>query len=55
MIHFDYKLLHERRLAKEVNAELSFGKIELTYSNNALASLSDMLITAKEFPSFRDY
>ena len=51
----DYKLIHESRLAKEVGAELSFGRVELTYSNNALASLGDMLITAKEFPSFRDF
>jgi len=28
--------------------------VELTYSNNALASLSDVLIGLKELPSFRD-
>ena len=53
--HVDYKLIHERRLAREVSAELTLGKLEVTYSNNALTSLSDMLITAKEFPSFRDF
>ena len=40
----EYKLVHERRLAKEVCAELTLGRVELTYSNNSLASLSELLI-----------
>ena len=51
----EYKLVHERRMAREVCAELGFGRVEVTYSNNSLASLSDLLIQAKQLPSFRDY
>ena len=42
-------------MAREVCAELGFGRVEGTYSNNSLTSLSDLLIQAKELPSFRDY
>ena len=52
--HLDYKLIHEKRLAKEVSAELDLGRIEITYSNNAVASLSETLIDLKQLPSFRD-
>ena len=55
MASFEYKLEHERKLAKEVSGELGLGRVEITYSNNSLASLSDLLIQAKELPSFRDY
>ena len=40
----EYKLVHEGRLAKEVCADVGLGRVELTYSNNSLASLSDLLI-----------
>ena len=53
-MHLDYRLLHEKRLSKEIFGEVSFGRVELTYSNNALASISDVLIRLKDLPSFRD-
>lgn len=34
-------------MAREVDAELGCGRIEATYSNNALASLSELLLVAK--------
>ena len=53
-MNLDYRLLHEKRLAKEIVGEVVFGRVELTYSHNALASLSDVLIRLKDLPSFRD-
>ena len=49
-----YKLVHDRRLAKEVHSHLTFGKLLVTYSNNALSTISDTLIGFKSLPSFRD-
>ena len=40
----EYRLVHEGRLAKEVCADAALGRVEVTYSNNSLASLSDLLI-----------
>ena len=34
---------------------LDFGRLELTYSNNALASISELLVACKSLQSFRDY
>ena len=46
--------MHERRLAKEVGAELNFGSVQLTYSNNALFNVSELLAEGKSLPYFRD-
>ena len=54
ILSFEYKLVHESRLTKEVSGSLNFGKVELTYSNNSLASISELLITCKQLPAFRD-
>lgn len=43
-----YKLIHERRIAKEVNADLDFGKLQITYSNKALASVTEFLVGIKD-------
>ena len=49
-----YKLIHERRIAKEVSAELDFGRLQVTYSNKALASVTEFVVGIKDQPSFRD-
>ena len=46
--------MHEKRLAKEILLDVKFGRVELTYSNNALASISDFLIGLKSLHHFRD-
>ena len=53
-MNFDYKLIHEKKLAQDVTLALDFGRLELTYSNNALTSLSDTLVAFKNLQSFRD-
>ena len=50
----DYKLIHENALAKEISGEFTFGRVEVTYSHNALISACDMLIAMKELPMFRE-
>ena len=49
-----YKLIHEHRLAKEVQSAIDFGKVELTYSNNSLSTIGEILIGFKRLPNFRD-
>lgn len=43
-VNFDYKLIHEKRIAKEVSGEVNLGRAELTYSSNALSCLGALLI-----------
>jgi len=50
-----YKLIHENKLTRGVEGELKFGKVEVTYSNNALTTINEVLIGFKSLPSFRDY
>ena len=50
----EYKLVHDRRLVKEVQSAVNFGKLELTYSNNSLAVIAEILIGCKSLPAFRD-
>ena len=50
----DYRLVHELGLAKNVSGELTFGRVEISYSNNALTSLCEFLIGIKDLPMFRD-
>lgn len=54
-VHASYKLSHESRLARQVDGELNFGKVEVTYSNNALSTISELLIGFKSQASFRDF
>ena len=54
MVNLNYKLIHERKLANEIVADLNLGKVEVTYSNNALTSLSSLLISLKSQNYFRD-
>ena len=42
-----YKLTHENRLARKVDGEVNFGRVEITYSNNALTAISELLIGFK--------
>ena len=46
--------MHESKLTRQVSGVLNFGRLEVTYSNNALESLTQLLISAKQLPSFRD-
>ena len=48
MIDVDYKLVHECKLATEVVADVNLGRVEVTYSHNALTCLSDILIKIKD-------
>ena len=46
--------MHERGFAKELSGELAFGRVEVSYSHNALISLSEFLVGIKDLPMFRD-
>ena len=54
VVSANYRLVHESKLTRQVEAEFNFGKAELTYSNNSLATISDVLIAFKSMPAFRD-
>ena len=41
-------------MAREVSGELLFGRVEVSYSHNALVSLSQFLLGIKGLPMFRD-
>ena len=53
-LRISYDHQHECRLAKQVQGDVRLGSVQVTYSNNALTTVSDVLIRCKEFPSFRD-
>lgn len=54
VVSANYRLVHESKLTRQVEADINFGKAELTYSNNSLSTISDVLIAFKSVPAFRD-
>jgi hypothetical protein len=53
-LSFSYSQKMALREISQVSSHIEMGKVEITYSHNALKRVSDVLIRLKEMPSFRD-